>query len=67
MGASLALDTSGHAHISYQDYENRDLKYATNVSGSWVTTTVDSYGWVGFTSSIAIDASGHVHIIYFDF
>ncbi len=63
--AAIALDTSGHAHISYHDHANRDLKYATNASGAWVTTTVDNYGWVGFISSIAIDASGHVHISYF--
>jgi len=64
--ASIALDTSGHAHISYHDNANRDLEYATNKSGAWVTTTVDSYGWVGFASSIAIDTSGHAHISYID-
>ncbi|MFO0794369.1 MAG: hypothetical protein U0586_09940 [Candidatus Brocadiaceae bacterium] len=38
---SLAVDTSGKVHISYYDYTN-DLRYATNATGSWVTTTVDS-------------------------
>lgn len=64
--ASIALDASGHVHISYEDHYNFDLKYATNASGSWVATTVVSYGWVGFNSSIAVDASGHVHISYCD-
>ena len=64
--ASLALDTSGHAHISYEDFANRDIRYATNASGSWVTTTVDSTGWVGWTNSIALDVSGHAHISYND-
>ena len=46
---------------------NRDLKYATNASGSWVTTTVedgewDTFGW----PSIALDTSDHAHISYFD-
>ena len=49
---SIALDTSGNAHISYF-YGNPDygLKYATNASGSWVTTMVDSSQWVvGYSS-----------------
>ncbi|MBF8277484.1 MAG: exported protein of unknown function [Candidatus Brocadiaceae bacterium] len=65
--ASLALDTSGHAHIIYHDYANKFLKYATNASGSWVTTTVDNNGGVGFHSSIALDASGKAHISYHDY
>ena len=45
--ASMAIDTSGMVHISYYDATNYDLKYITNASGSWVTTTVDSNGDVG--------------------
>ena len=63
---ALALDTVGIAHISYHDYENGDLKYATNASGLWVTTAVDSSGNVGSYSSIALDTSGNVHISYYD-
>ncbi|HHT9146998.1 MAG TPA: hypothetical protein ACFYD4_15195, partial [Candidatus Wunengus sp. YC61] len=64
--ASIALDTSGKAHISYLDYTNSDLKYATNASGAWVTTTVDSDGYVGYYTSIALDASGKAHISYYN-
>ncbi|HHT9106708.1 MAG TPA: carboxypeptidase regulatory-like domain-containing protein, partial [Candidatus Wujingus californicus] len=63
---SLALDSSGNAHISYWDVTNGDLKYATNASGSWVTTTVDSAGNVGQYTSIALDSSGKAHISYYD-
>ncbi|MEK6636302.1 MAG: hypothetical protein AABY38_08075 [Planctomycetota bacterium] len=77
--ASIALDSSGKVHISYFDETNKDLKYATNASGSWVTTTiydskniyrsVTEEGYIpgdGYTS-IAIDASDKVHISYYDF
>ncbi len=55
-------------YISYQAYDYFDLKYATNVSGTWVAATVDSDSWalLGGYSSIAIDASGKVHIGYSD-
>src|SRR3972149_8149162 len=61
---SIVADTSGKVHISYLDDTNGDLKYATNASGSWVTTVVDSDG--GWDTSIALDASGKSHISYYD-
>ncbi len=71
---SIALDTNGKVHISYCYYfysastntYNRYLKYATNASGAWVTTTVDNSGGAGNHTSIAIDSSGKVHISYSD-
>jgi hypothetical protein len=44
---SIAIDSNGAVHISYYDITNGDLKYATDQSGSWANTTVDSVGrWV---------------------
>jgi hypothetical protein len=64
---SIALDSSDKVHISYWDWTtNQDLKYTTNTTGSWVTTTVDSEGRVGSYTSIAIDLSGNGHISYYD-
>ena len=67
--SSIAIDASGHVHISYCDeseFNTKDnLKYATNVSGSWETFTVDSV-YAFFESSIAVDSSGHAHISYSD-
>jgi hypothetical protein len=63
---SIALDSSGYAHISYYDATNGDLKYATNASGSWVTEPVDWGGDVGQHTSIALDSSGYAHISYWD-
>ena len=63
---SLALDSSGKAHISYWDGTNGDLKYATNATGSWTTATIDSSGNLGQYTSIALDSSGKIHISYYD-
>ena len=71
--ASIAIDSNGFKHISYYDatiYGTPsaiyDLKYATDTSGSWVVTTVDTAGNVGQYTSIAIDSNDVVHISYFD-
>ncbi|MFH0791036.1 MAG: choice-of-anchor U domain-containing protein [Candidatus Omnitrophota bacterium] len=65
---SIAIDSSNNAHISYAiygpDWESTDLKYATNASGSWITTTIDSGGYVGDYTSIAIDSSDNVYFSY---
>lgn len=64
---SLALDSTGKAHISCYDWTNGDLKYATNSSGTWTTpTTVDSSGNVGEYTAIALDSSGKAYISYYD-
>ena len=41
------------------------MKYATNLSGQWTITTVDS-NWVGLFTDIVVDASGKAHISYYD-
>ena len=63
---SIALDSSGHPHISYQDYGNEDLKYARWDGKSWIIQTVDSEGDVGESTSIALDSSDYPHISYGD-
>ena len=62
MDSSLAIDSNGKVHISYRD-SMADLKYATDKSGSWVTSTIDSDG---IDSSLAIDSNGDVHISYYN-
>ncbi len=63
---SIAVDSMGNVHISYQDSTNLDLKYATNKGGLWTTTTIDSIGATGSYSSIAADSKGFIHISYYD-
>jgi hypothetical protein len=63
---SIAVDSSANVHISYFDPTTEELEYATNTSGSWVITTLDSgIGHWGF-NSIAVDSSDKVHVSYFD-
>jgi hypothetical protein len=63
---SMAVDSNNKVHIGYIDSEGTDnaLRYATNVSGDWLVTTIDS-GDVGWDTSIAVDSSDHVHISYY--
>jgi len=71
--ASLAVDGSGRLHVSYADFTNGDLKYATCAAdctspSSWQTTALDHTGNLGGEdyTSLAVDASGGVHVSYFD-
>lgn len=77
---SIAVDSKDKVHISYKDDTSRTysmywwlttapgkaLKYATNTSGSWETSFVDTMGDVGLDSSIATDSKDNVHISYRD-
>ncbi len=62
---SLALDSSGKVHISYIEYSNALVKYATNASGLWVTETVVN-NVSGRDHAIALDANDEVYIIFRD-
>jgi hypothetical protein len=64
---SIATDSTGNAHIAYfHDYEDNDLEYATNASGVWITSKIDSDGDVGYDCDLALDSAGRVHIVYED-
>ncbi|MED5291045.1 MAG: Ig domain-containing protein, partial [Candidatus Thermoplasmatota archaeon] len=58
----------GFRHISYIDESNGALKYATDKSGSWVTSqTIQSAGDVlDSYTSISVDSNDAVHISYYD-
>lgn len=69
---ALAVDGAGHAHLAYKS--QTDLEYASDRSGSWQTTPVDSFDPAGseddsygaYDVSIALDTSGLVHMSYED-
>jgi len=79
INSDIVLDASAKAHISYYfsryDSESHlysgDLKYATNASGSWAVSVVESGKMFSYPpiitadSSIARDASGKIHISYY--
>jgi len=64
--SSIALDDSGHPHISYYDDDDDDLEYASWNGSAWETQTVDETGNVGQYSSLVIDGSNKPHISYYD-
>ncbi|MBU4580720.1 VCBS repeat-containing protein [Patescibacteria group bacterium] len=65
--SSLALDSSGNPHISYQNLTNGDLKYAKWTGAAWNIQTVDSSADnVGGYPSLALDSSNNPHISYQD-
>ena len=61
---SLALDDSGHPHISYWDWTKVHLKYAAKTGGVWINETVDETKNTGEFNSLELDASGQPFISY---
>ena len=67
--ASLALNSSGNAVISYRDDSNDGLKVAVCNDAACTNptlTTVDSAGDVGRFTSLALNSSGFPVISYYD-
>ena len=65
MPLSIAVDSTGTAHIAYSGrYPDYGLKYATNQGGTWATSTVDT-GYVPNLSA-ALDTNGWMHVAYSD-
>src|SRR3989338_7189343 len=58
--------SGGTAHIIYYDATNTSLKYATNSSGAWVSSTLDnSTNITGEISTLILDAANAVHIFHY--
>ena len=65
--ASIAVDSQKKAHIAYYfNYEER-LDYLTNVTGQWVTQTVERVDRTGQYNDIAVDSNDRVHISYMSY
>lgn len=61
---SLSLDSSSKAHIAYSDNSAFHLLYATNASGAWVISELDSELGAGSFESVAADSNDKLHIAY---
>lgn len=63
---SISSDTDGFLHISYvfKDEGDPRLRYATNKSGEWRKTDIDTTGWLGDYNALKIDPYGLIHIAY---
>ena len=69
LNSDLAIDKNDFAHIAYyMEYsaaETKQIRYATNQGGSWVTQTIDSQIVCSTRKvGIAVDTQGIVHIAY---
>jgi hypothetical protein len=66
---SIATDCDHKVHISYYSklgYYDKALKYATNLSGNWISYILDSSSSdSGKYTSIVTDSNSHVHISYY--
>jgi hypothetical protein len=69
--ASLAVDSAGKVHVAYYSSAGgKTLRYATNASGSWVSSNIETFASLGcsfrpdHTVSLGVDATGVAHIAY---
>jgi hypothetical protein len=58
----MSLDHNDKAHISYMDYNTHNLRYSTNVGGSW--QSFDLHEGTGQYNAIGIDSKNSVHIFH---
>lgn len=60
--SSIALDSNGFPHISYEDNDADDIKYARWNGSAWSIETVDKSS--DGPNSIDIDSKGNPHIVH---
>ncbi len=63
---SIDIDANGAAHIAFFHDSADGLEYATNASGDWVTSIIDSGDKVGSDCELALDGNGSAHVVYLD-
>jgi hypothetical protein len=58
----LALDNFDHAHSSYHDHSEDDLKYAHWTGSIWDFEIIHTFGDPGTATSIAVDSKDQPNI-----
>jgi hypothetical protein len=65
---SLAFDSSDRPHVSYMDFVQGNLMYASqNSNGDWFNETVDTRHETGGWTSLALDGNSKPCVSYFEF
>jgi hypothetical protein len=66
--SSMKVDSGGKVHAVFYDRTYKKLKYATNATGSWVLSDIDSFvgTWTSMhgTSIAMVDGDSTVHVAY---
>ncbi|MDX9863187.1 MAG: hypothetical protein RBT34_00125 [Anaerolineaceae bacterium] len=62
----IALDADQAPHISFYDYDQRMLEFASLHGEEWVFEVIDSTPGAGVNSSLAFDSAGGAHVAYFE-
>jgi len=64
-GNSIFIDKYNTVHLAYYKYDDGELHYANNSSGSWVFQTVDDCGayWAWMCDMVK-DSENNLHLIY---
>jgi len=63
---SMAIDSNGYPHISYFDFENKNLLYIYFDGNFWKKEIVDKEDEVGSWNSLVLDQENRPSISYFD-
>lgn len=62
-GNAIAVEPSGIVHVCYSHIPSSQIRYATNIAGSWIKQTLERDGY-SRDLAMELDSYGNVHITY---
>jgi len=60
----VAADSNGKTHVVSFDDNSDDLRYTTNVGGTWTSSLIHQSGNTGRHPSIVIDSNDMIHVVF---